>query len=122
MRSDYDEEDDDDDDLPRSRRRRRDDDDIDVRGDDQSGMALASMILGIIASVSGVPGGCACLFTLIALICGIIAVILGFMSKHSPGCESHALTGIICGFVGIGLSVIGMFTSTMFFCMVIGAR
>jgi hypothetical protein len=119
---------DDDDDLPRRRRRRYDDDDdYDDDYDDyddmprrrrpgsgSGGMATASMILGIIAVVSGIPG-CLCgLFTLIALVGGIISVVLGFMSRDVPGSETNAQTGIVCGFVAVALGAIGVFTVIAF--------
>ena len=74
-------------------------------------MALGSMIMGIVAVVVGLPGclGCCCgIFTALALICGIVAVILGFMSNKIPGSEGMAMTGIICGFVGIAFGLIGI--------------
>lgn len=115
---DDDDEEDEGEDRPRKRRRRDEDDDddrLDVRKrrrkEGASGMAMGSMITGIVSVVAGVPGclGCCCgLFTAIALICGIIAVILGFMSRKSPGSENMAMTGIVCGFVGIAFGVIGI--------------
>ena len=92
-----------------------DDDDLDVRnlrGRSQpaNGMATTSMIMGITSVVFGVPGctGCCCgIFTAIAGITGIVAVTLGYMGK-SPGSETYTTTGIICGFVGIGLALIGL--------------
>jgi predicted Zn finger-like uncharacterized protein len=105
QRRKYDEDDEDD----------EDDDDLDVRkrrGRSQpvNGLAMTSMIMGIISVVSGLPGwtGCCCgTFTAIAGITGIVAVILGYMGK-SPGSEAYAITGIISGFVGIGLALIGV--------------
>jgi predicted Zn finger-like uncharacterized protein len=92
-----------------------DDDDLDVRnrrGRSQpaNGMATTSMIMGVTSVVFGVPGctGCCCgIFTAIAAITGIVAVTLGYMGK-SPGSETYTTTGIICGFVGIGLALIGL--------------
>jgi len=119
-------EDDDDEPQPPSKRPRKyddddkdeddeDDDDLDVRnlrGRSQpaNGMATTSMIMGITSVVFGVPGctGCCCgIFTAIAGITGIVAVTLGYMGK-SPGSETYTTTGIICGFVGIGLALIGL--------------
>ena len=37
-----------------------------------------------------------------------VAVILGFMSNKVPGSEGMAMTGIICGFVGIAFGLIGI--------------
>ncbi len=111
-----DEDDDDDDDRP-SRRGRRDDDDddLDVRKKRRkkkkgaTGMALTSMILGIASIVTGVIFCCCCTFgSPLSLILGIAAVITGFMSNKIPGSEGTAMTGIICGFVGIAFGVLGL--------------
>ena len=66
------------------------------------GMSVAAMVLGIVAIV----GACCC--TYVGIICGIIAVVLGIISKkqHREG-EQMALAGIICGAVGF---VIGLVT------------
>lgn len=70
-----------------------------------NGMSIASLVLGI----SGTVFGCCCG---IGVIPGIIAVILGFLSrnkiKESNGAEKgngFALAGIILGFVGIALAI-----------------
>ena len=94
-----------------------DDDDLDVRGASAGAgrqpihpMALTSMITGIVSVVFGVPGctGCCCgIFTAIAAICGIVAITTGIMGK-SPGSEAYTMTGIICGSVGLFLSLIGV--------------
>lgn len=66
------------------------------------GMATASMVLGIVAIV----GACCC--TYVGIICGVIAVILGIISKKQQReGASMALAGIICGAIG---GVIGLVT------------
>ena len=109
----------DDDDRRKTRRKRDDDDDgLDVRnkrrgrkGATTNSLALTSMIMGIVAAVFALPAcwpGCCCLVpNVIAIITGGVAVTTGFMGKGTPGSESFALTGIICGFVGIGAGVLG---------------
>ena len=115
--------DDDDDDGPPRRRRKRDDDDddddddLDVRKRPRktgkphaSSMSTTSMAIGLVSVVFGVPGCLPCcwgLFSSIALITGIIAVVLGIMSK-APGSDGNSLTGIICGAAGIAMSLIGI--------------
>ncbi len=109
-------------DEPRSKRRRRDedDDDLDVRkrrrrSQGANGVAMTSMIMGIVSVVFGLGGciGCCCAIpSLISLGCGITAVICGHKTLKSPGSEGMAMTGLICGYVSIGLSLIGV---VMFF-------
>jgi hypothetical protein len=116
--------DDDDDEPPQKKGRKYDDeededsDEIDVRrrgsrggGRPVNGMAMTSMITGVAAVAVGVPGClfCCCgLFTGIAAVAGTVAVILGYMSKDSPGSESYSKTGIICGSVAIVQALIGI--------------
>jgi hypothetical protein len=72
-------------------------------------MATTAMILGITGVTFGAVGLCCCtiLFEPIAGLCGVLAIILGFMGK-TPGSEGPAVTGIICGFVSLGLVVVGI--------------
>jgi len=118
-RDDFDDEDDDyDRDRRRSRRRDRDDDDDDDYDDirrklrkrpEETGLALSSMIVGIVSASLGVFGIC-CWIVLAPLagIGGVVAVILGFMGR-SRGGESQAITGIVLGFVAIGLAILWTF-------------
>ena len=66
------------------------------------GLAIASMIIGICSVII-------CCFNL-NLILGIVAVIMGFVERYNikegnsnQGGKNYALTGIITGFIGIGL-------------------
>jgi predicted Zn finger-like uncharacterized protein len=114
---DDDEDEDDDDDRKKKRRKRDDDDDLDVRkkrgrkGTPNS-LALTSMIIGIVSAVFALPAcwpGCCCFVpSLIAIATGTVAVITGFMGKGKPESDGMAMTGIICGFVGIGCAVAGV--------------
>lgn len=65
------------------------------------GMSVAAMVLGIVAIV----GACCC--TYVGIICGIIAVVLGIISKKQQreGAQM-ALAGIICGAVGFAIGLI----------------
>ena len=58
----------------------------------------------------------------IAIITGGVAVTTGFMSKGTPGSESYATTGLICGFVGIGGGVLGGILYFVFLFLQIGVR
>jgi hypothetical protein len=93
-----------------------DDDDLDVRTfrrQPVNGMALASMIVGII-SVAVIAISCACCGAYgpiiggpISGICAIVAILLGFLSKKQPGSGGgYATAGIICGFCALGLIVV----------------
>mgnify|MGYP006286930151 CR=1 FL=1 len=83
-----------------------------------NGMAIASMVLGIVS----IPLICCCY---IGVATGILAVIFGFLSgnkiKESNGAEKGegmALAGIILGFSAIGLAavliIIGLATGETF--------
>jgi predicted Zn finger-like uncharacterized protein len=106
--------DDDDDDEPRRRRSRRDEDDDDFddirrrlrKKKQETGLSLSSMIVGIVSASLGLFGICCwILIAPLAGIGGVVAVILGFMGR-SRGGESMAITGIVLGFVAIGLALL----------------
>ncbi len=67
------------------------------------GMAIASMVLGICAIVIG------CCITYVGIVCGIIAIALGFNVKKKglPG-QGQATAGIVCGIIGLALGVLGI--------------
>src|SRR5262245_10946417 len=114
--------DEDDDDRPRRRRRDRDDDDDDRpsrasrrRGDDieddyddhprsrrrqpGDGLAIASMIIGIVSVVVALFGWCCCAYfgSGFSVILGVLAVILGFVSRSQGSRSGMGLAGIITG-------------------------
>ena len=73
--------------------------------DKPSGLATASMIIGICS----IPLQCAGL----GFILGLLAVILGFVEKKnietgqsSAAGEGYVKTGIICGFIGLGITLL----------------
>jgi hypothetical protein len=113
------------DEAPRRRRYDDDEDDYDDlnvrlphgrRPQGVNSLAQASMIVGIISCVS-VFGACFCgPAGLVAIGGSITAIILGFMGK-TPGSESQAWTGIICGFVALGLALLGVVAFIAFFGM-----
>ncbi len=59
------------------------------------GMAIASLVLGIVAAVN------ICCCTYVGIICGTIAIILGIITlkKNGEG-RGMAIAGIICGAIG----------------------
>ena len=72
------------------------------------GMSIASLITGIGSIVTLTIG--------IGFFAGIAAVILGFIAKkNQPYAKGMWLTGIITGFVAIGISVIGVIGIILFY-------
>lgn len=81
-----------------------------------SGKATASLVLGIVAVVFGL---CGCYGIMVSLPCGIIAIVLGNGVKKeiemNPALqidESKAKTGVLLGWIGLGLGVV--FTIAIF--------
>jgi hypothetical protein len=103
--SSYDDDDDDYDSPRRRSDRYSDDDDDGGRRKPPDGMGVASMILGICSTATGL-GGCCCFFAGISLIVGILAVIFGFVGRSKNPASSTAKTGLITGFIGIALSIV----------------
>jgi hypothetical protein len=115
--------DDDEDDRPRRGRDRDGEDDRPSRrrGDDErddyddhaggprrrpgDGLGIASMIVGIVSCAVALPGFCCILFSGLGLVGGIVAVILGFISRGQSPQSGQAKAGIITGFIAIGLSI-----------------
>jgi hypothetical protein len=110
-----DEEDEGDDRPSRASRRRYDDerddfDDAPRRSASQpgNGMAVASMIVGIVAIVTGLFGWCCCAYfgSGTSILIGAIAVILGFVSRSQGSRSGMNVTGLILGFAAILIGVI----------------
>ena len=69
-----------------------------------SGLAITSMVLGIVGLVL-------CWFIYIGLPAALLGVILGFIALNkvkagTGGGRGMAVTGIVCGFIAIGLVVV----------------
>jgi hypothetical protein len=83
-----------------------------------NGMAMTSMVLGIMSIVAGLPGlipGCCCgFFSICALVLGGICLLLGILGK-SPGSEGIAWAGIICSSSGILIGLVGLVLFFVFF-------
>lgn len=114
-----DDEDDEDDDRPRRKRRRMDEDEddyLDVRSDRRrgraNGMATTAMTLGIVSLSMGTLGVCCCgIFgEIIAIVCGSLALMFGFMGR-GRGSDGTALTGMICGGIGLALGLLMLILS-----------
>lgn len=71
------------------------------------GMGIASLVLGIVSIVMS------CCITYIGLGCGIVGVILGFMSNKK---QKNGVTtaGIVCSIIGIVLSIIMIIVGIVF--------
>ena len=108
-------EDDDEHDRPRSHRGYDDArDDYDDRPPRQSygrpgdGLAIASMIVGILAVVFSLVGWWCCSYfgPVISLIMGVVAVVLGFISRSQGSHSGMGTAGIITGFAAILIAAI----------------
>lgn len=67
-------------------------------GEGGKGMAIASMVLGIISIVL-------CCLWYVGPVAGIIAIVLGIVHNKKNGKCGMAVAGIVCGIVGIVLTV-----------------
>jgi len=87
-----------------------------------NGKATASLVLGIIATVFAF-GGCGCLgIQIIAIPCGILAIVFGNQVKQAASLDPSLLrelgkvkAGIITGWIGVGLSVVFVMGFLVFF-------
>ncbi|WP_299957761.1 DUF4190 domain-containing protein [uncultured Modestobacter sp.] len=72
-------------------------------GSQQSnGLATAGMVCGIIAAATfWVPF----LYLLSSLVLGIVAVVLSHKARSRAGGAGFALTGLVCGYAAIALSI-----------------
>jgi hypothetical protein len=87
-------------------------------GQTASGMAIASMVLGIVSMVIW----CVPLLSILSIPCAILAIIFGFIARgkvkrKEAGGGGLALAGLILGFVNVGLMAVFilMFAGIMFF-------
>lgn len=75
-----------------------------------NGLAVASMILGILAILSG--------WFFMGLIFGIVAIVLGILGLKKPGGKGMSITGIITGGIGALSSLI--FIAIFFIALAVG--
>lgn len=65
-------------------------------------MGVASLVLGIISIVfCFIPG-----ISIIGIVTGLVAIILGVMAKKDEAEKSKATAGLIMGIIGLSLSII----------------
>ncbi|MBR4031870.1 MAG: DUF4190 domain-containing protein [Clostridia bacterium] len=75
-----------------------------------NGLAIASMILGIVSL------GCCCS----SYVCGLLAIVFGIVARSCGNRSGKSMTGIICGAISLGLTtlmfifyfVMGMLTAS----------
>ncbi|MDR2105919.1 MAG: DUF2510 domain-containing protein [Coriobacteriales bacterium] len=72
---------------------------------DRKGLAVASLVLGIVGILS-------CCLGWVGLIPGAIAVVLGILSVKSSK-KGMAIAGIICGAVAVVLGILGIFLTIL---------
>lgn len=75
-----------------------------------SGMATASLVLGLCATVIG------CCITYVGIVCGIIAIALAIASKSKTGgrLAGTAIAGLVLGIIGLVLGVAGIVITFVF--------
>ena len=69
---------------------------------DSTGLAIASMVLGIVSIVI-------CSWQVIGLGCGIAGLVLGCVYRAKGGANGMSIAGIVCSSVGLALGLLIMF-------------
>jgi Domain of unknown function (DUF4190) len=78
------------------------------------GLSIASMVLGIVGVFFSLGYG-------FGLLPSIAAVITGHLArKRQPYASSMSLAGLICGYIGIGISVLWIVGLIVFFSLIAG--
>ena len=72
------------------------------------GMAITSMILGILAIVSILKSG------IVSLVSGILAIVFYSISKKNNGKNGMATTGLILGIVSVAISTVMILIALIF--------
>lgn len=76
-----------------------------------SGLGIASLVTGIIALLSALPGCCCAPLFVLSGILGLVAVVLGFFglqecNRGEKSGKGMAIAGLVCGGIAIVLSVL----------------
>ena len=74
----------------------------------KNGMAIASMVLGIVGTVLIFRKG------ILALVCGILAIVFAVISKKKNGKNGMATAGLILGIIDLSLSVVFILIAIIF--------
>lgn len=83
-----------------------------VENNDKKGLSIASMILGIVSILLGRN-------FLIAVACGVLAIIFGLKGKKMGG-KGMAKAGFITGIIGVSLQLVLILIGTMLGLALIG--
>ncbi|MDE7435261.1 MAG: DUF4190 domain-containing protein [Lachnospiraceae bacterium] len=72
---------------------------------DDKTMAIASMVLGILSIVLVCLMFASTILSYIGIVCAIVAIVLGALSKKKIGKNGMATAGLVCGIVAISFFV-----------------
>lgn len=78
-------------------------------GGGSNGMAIASMVCGIVGLVLA-----CCISGWIGLILGIVALVLGILHNKNNGKSGMATAGIVCGIIAIALGLVSVIITVIF--------
>jgi serine/threonine protein kinase len=81
--------------------------DLRISKQEQPGLSIASMVVGIVSAVLGLFGNCCCfgyVASPVAILSGAAAIVLGFIGMKRGG-RAYAYTGIALGAVGVLLAL-----------------
>ena len=81
---------------------------VDNQPEGGKGMAVASMVLGIVSIVM------LCCSQYISLPCAIIGLILGIIYKKNNGKNGMATAGVVCSIVSLVISILAIIASVVF--------
>ena len=70
-------------------------------GNDKNGMAVASLVLGIISI-------CCCCVSWVSLILGVLAIVFAVLSKKNPAQKGLATAGLVMGIIAVVLAVVSI--------------
>lgn len=77
-------------------------------GEPSNGLAIGALVLGILS----IPGACCCYssvpFGIAAIVMGVIAMNKAKMSPMTHGGRGMAMGGLICGIVGLAMTVVAI--------------
>ncbi len=83
-----------------------------------SGLGIASLVTGVIALITAVPGCCCTPLFLLSGLLGLVAVVLGIFglqecNRGEKSGKGMAIAGLACGGVALVLSVLLMILSVL---------
>lgn len=80
----------------------------DTGGSETDVLAIVSLILGIVSIVLAIAGPCALSIPVIvvALVCGILAIVMSSISKKNHGSSGFATAGLVLGIIGLIIAAI----------------